>query len=381
MSTLPLPATSEQHISLVLTEKIRTAVTENAGFLPFDDYVRYVLYTPGLGYYSSKETVIGQHADFITAPNLHPIFARTLAHAIAPVLVQSEGIIYELGAGTGEMAVELLQALPEIKRYAILDVSPVLKEKQRAVIEQKVPHYKNKVDFLDTLPKKINGFILGNEVLDALPFSLVRKNEGHYEEVGVGLNGYDNLQLKSRPLHDPILLQEADNYLAHVPPPYESELHLEQKALIRTLSQRLETGAALFIDYGFDAAQYYHPDRTTGTMMLHYRGHSLTDPFFYPGLADLTCHVNFSAIAEAAVEGGSDLIGYASQSNVLLNLGIVEFLEQQNPSSLTYIKTAQAIKILINPHEMGELFKIIAFGKNIDPDWQAFAYQDWTDRL
>lgn len=380
MSTLPLPAASEQHISLVLTQKIRTAITENAGFLPFDDYMRYVLYTPGLGYYSSKDSIIGQRADFFTAPSLHPIFADTLAHAIAPVLAQSDGVIYELGAGNGEMAVALLQALPEIKRYAILDVSPVLKEKQRTYIQEKVPQHQHKVDFLNTLPEKFNGFILGNEVLDALPFSLVRKNEG-YEEVGVGLNEAGIFQFASRPISDSILLQEAENYLSQVSTPYESELHLEQKALIRTLSQRLEQGAAMFIDYGFNAAQYYHPDRAQGTMMLHYRGHSLTDPFFYPGLADLTCHVNFSAIAEAVVEGGSDLIGYASQSNVLLSLGIEKLLKRHDPSTLAYIKAAQAVKILINPHEMGELFKVIAFGKKIDPNWQAFTYQDWTERL
>ena len=213
-----------------------------------------------------------------------------------------------------------------------------------------------------------------------MPCDIVRYQSGQWQLMGVGLDANQQFQWQSAPL--PAELLPAAQALLPAIDGYTSELHLRQQAFIRTLAQRLTRGALLFIDYGFDAAQYYHPQRSGGTLIGHYRHHAVHNPFEHVGLTDLTCHVNFTAIAEAACQAGLDLIGYTTQAAFLLNLGLTDLLAAQGePESQAYIRAATACQTLLAPQEMGELFKVIAFGRNTDPDWPGFALGDLCHKL
>ena len=222
--------------------------------------------------------------------------------------------------------------------------------------------------------------IIGNEVLDAMPCELVRRSEGRFLQIGVGIeNG--KFSLIPHTLSDTSLIDAAHGYFPDTEP-YTSELHPAQYAFIRTLADKLQRGAVIMIDYGFDAAEYYHPQRHMGTLIGHYRHHTVHDPFFNIGLTDLTAHVNFTDIAQAGTDGGLDLIGYTTQADFLLNLGITELIPPDIAhDSPAYIQTASALHKLLMPHEMGELFKVIAFGRNISIDWQGFARCDICHKL
>ncbi|QRN40984.1 MAG: class I SAM-dependent methyltransferase [Neisseriaceae bacterium] len=385
MHQLPLPSLEEKKISDALIKVIISDIKQKNGFLPFHEYINSVLYFPTLGYYSNNKEKIGIHGDFITAPNLHPIFAKTLAQQIADVLKNTQKNIYEFGAGTGNLATDLLNFIPThlVENYYIIDISKNLSTQQSNNIQSRAPQHFGKVKHLSTLPEQFNGVIIGNEVLDAIPFNLIEKKDNNFFEMGVSLDANNELTLSSRPLTQKLLLNEAQEYLIHCPEPYQTELHLQQKAFIKTICQKIGTAAAIFIDYGFEATQYYHPQRSMGTMMGHYQHHSISDPFFYPGLIDLTCHINFSTIADSIVNTKTDLIGYTSQSIFLMNLGIIDHLSELSADTTNpnYLKASQACQLLINPQEMGEFFKVMAFAKNVDIEWQGFISGDWTHKL
>ena len=380
---LPYPDTSAEHASLTLQEHIANEIQSHNNWISFNDYMQMTLFTPNLGYYTGGSHKIGSAGDFVTAPSMTPLFGLTLARQIAPLLQQTAGNVYEFGAGTGELAVSLLAGLPEtaLQHYYIMDVSPELKQRQLELIQKKLPQHANKVIFLDSLPDAFDGVIIGNEVLDAMPCEVVCWTEQGVEQMGVSI--IDNqFSWSQRPVNDERILAEA----LRIQPdkqPFTSELHLNQSAFIATLAQRMQRGAIIMIDYGFDEAQYYHPQRSMGTLIGHYRHHVVDDPFFWPGLMDLTCHVNFTAMAQAAVDNDLDLIGYTSQAHFLFNLGITEVLLNEHPdvNSKEYLQAAAAMQKLVAPHEMGELFKVIAMGKNVDVDWQGFAIGDWCHKL
>ena len=315
---------------------------------------------------------------------LTPLFARTLARQIEALLPQTGGTVYEFGAGTGALAAELLNSLAgSLKRYCIIEVSPNLAQRQREHIAAHAPEHAGKVNHLSTLPDRFDGIIIGNEVLDAMPVErIVQSAEGSLKRGFVAIDGAGFAHTERELAADSPLTAAARQYF---PPalPYSSELHPAQHAFVRTLAQKLERGAMIWIDYGFDAAQYYHPQRDDGTLIGHYRHHTVHDPFFLPGLTDLTAHVNFTDIAEAGCSTGLDLIGYANQAAFLLNLGITELLAEHypEPESPAYLKASGAVHTLTAAHEMGELFKVIAFGRHIDPDWQGFVFGDSCHRL
>lgn len=342
-----------------------------------------VLYAPQYGYYTGGSHKIGNDGDFITAPTLTPLFARTLASQLQELLPQTAGNIYEFGAGTGQLAADLLNNLSGgINRYYIIEISPELAARQKDLIRTLAPQTAQKIVHLSALPETFDGIIIGNEVLDAMPVEIIRKDEGgSFEHVGVCLDN-DCFTYSARPLHDLQLSALASLYFPKISSPYTSELHPQQYAFIRTLASRLEHGCMIFIDYGFDAAQYYHPQRNQGTLIGHYRHHVIHNPFDFIGLADLTAHVNFTDIAQAGTDAGLDLIGYLPQSHFLLNLGITELLAQTGKTnSAAYIREAAAVQKLIDQHEMGELFKVIAFGKNINIDWTGFCFGDICHKL
>ena len=381
--TLPLPSPAAQQSSANLQTLLAEEIKKHGNWIPFSRFMELVLYAPQYGYYTGGSHKIGNDGDFITAPTLTPLFARTLARQLQELLPQTAGNIYEFGAGTGQLAADLLNNLSNsINRYYIIEISPELAARQKDLIQTLAPQAAQKIVHLSALPETFDGIIIGNEVLDAMPVEIIRKDEGgSFEHVGVCLEN-DRFTYSARPLHDLQLSALASLYFPKISPPYTSELHPQQYAFIRTLASRLEHGCMIFIDYGFDAAQYYHPQRNQGTLIGHYRHHVIHNPFDFIGLADLTAHVNFTDIAQAGTDAGLDLIGYLPQSHFLLNLGITELLAQTGqPDSAAYIREAAAVQKLIDQHEMGELFKVIAFGKNINIDWTGFCFGDICHKL
>lgn len=381
--TLPLPSPAAQQSSANLQTLLAEEIKKHRNWIPFSRFMELVLYAPQYGYYTGGSHKIGNDGDFITSPTLTPLFARTLARQLQELLPQTAGNIYEFGAGTGQLAADLLNNLSDgINHYYIIEVSPELAARQRDLIQTLAPQAAQKIVHLSALPETFDGIIIGNEVLDAMPVEIIRKDEGgSFEHVGVCLDN-DRFTYSARPLHDLQLSALASLYFPKITSPYTSELHPQQYAFIRTLASRLEHGCMIFIDYGFDAAQYYHPQRNQGTLIGHYRHHVIHNPFDFIGLSDLTAHVNFTDIAQAGTDAGLDLIGYLPQSHFLLNLGITELLAQTGQTdSAAYIREAAAVQKLIDQHEMGELFKIIAFGKNINIDWTGFCFGDICHKL
>lgn len=380
---LPPPSPAAQQFSINLQTLLAEEIKKHGNWIPFSRFMELVLYAPQYGYYTGGSHKIGNGGDFITAPTLTPLFARTLARQLQELLPQTAGNIYEFGAGTGQLAADLLNNLSDgINRYYIIEISPELAARQKDLIHTLVPQAAQKIVHLSALPETFDGIIIGNEVLDAMPVEIIRKDEGgSFEHVGVCLDN-GRFAYSARPLNDPSLSASASLYFPQTDFPYTGELHPQQYAFIRTLASRLERGGMIFIDYGFNAAQYYHPQRSQGTLIGHYRHHVIHNPFDFIGLADLTAHVNFTDIAQAGTDAGLDLIGYLPQSHFLLNLGITELLAQTGKTdSAAYIREAAAVQKLIDQHEMGELFKVIAFGKNIGIDWTGFCFGDICHKL
>lgn len=380
---LPLPDTAALAQSNALINLIKDQIQQNNGWLAFDKYMEIALYTPQYGYYCNGTAKFGAGGDFITAPVLSPLFGQTLARQLSKLLPQTAGNIYEFGAGDGQLATTLLKTIPDhlLKNYFIIELSSELSQRQYQYIEQQAPEHIHKVHYLHSLPDYFDGVILGNEILDAMPVPVYQRKNGYITEKGVS---WENNQLiwKDQPVEDINRLNEIKRLFPDTSYLYQSELHPRQYAFIATLAKKLHQGAILLIDYGFDQTQYYHSQRHQGSLIGHYRHHSIHDVFFHPGLTDLTAHVNFTRIADAGVDNNLDLIGYTTQAHFLLNLGITELLDQiGSPEEAEFICAAAACHTLLNQHEMGELFKVMAFGKNIDVDWQGFKYGDLCHKL
>lgn len=385
---IPHLDSNQQQASDALVQIIADEIARQ-GAIPFSRFMELALYAPQYGYYTGGAHKIGAAGDFVTAPTLSPLFGQTLARQLTPLLPQTAGNVYEFGAGTGALAATLLNALSgRLNAYYIVELSPELAARQREYILQHAPDLAHKVRHLTALPDAFDGVLLGNEVLDAMPSERVcRHANGDFSRVYVGME-QGRFVLQQQPLLDPDLFQAALNYfpdtvsLQHAGD-YTSELHPAQHAFIRTLAEKLTRGAMIWLDYGFDAAQYYHPERSDGTLIGHHRHHTIHDPFYRVGLTDLTVHVNFSDIAEAGCAAGLDLIGYTSQAAFLYNLGILDLLAAQFPQTDTpsYFQAAQAVNTLTAQHEMGELFKVMAFGKGVAVDWRGFARGDMCHKL
>ena len=378
MSSLPLPGAEALAHSQQLKDLIHSDITLQGGWIPFSRFMELALYAPGLGYYSAGARKLGAEGDFITAPELSPLFGRTLARQVADIMAQSAAQVLELGAGSGKLAVDVLEELEQLgqlpESYSILEVSADLRERQQALLQQRLPHLIGRVHWLEALPEQINGVIIGNEVLDALPVHLVHWTDAHILEIGVAHQD-EHFYFTERLPENPQLLEIAQQI--NVPDDYVSEISLTARGLVKTLCERLSSGALLFIDYGFGAREYYHPQRNNGTLMCHYRHHSHDDPLFLPGLQDITAHVDFTAIAEVAIDHGANLLGYTSQAHFLLNCGITDLLGDIAPESVRdYLPLSAQIQKLTSPAEMGELFKVIALGKGLENTLRCFGAGD-----
>jgi SAM-dependent MidA family methyltransferase len=381
--TLPAPTPEAAQHSARLVEFIRRDIAAQGGWISFARYMELALYAPGLGYYTAGAHKFGEAGDFITAPELSPLFGCTLARQVAEIMEYSQPHILELGAGSGKLAADMLAELEKLgslpDSYAILEVSADLRARQQSLMCERLPHLMDHVHWLDALPKKFNGAIVANEVLDALPVRLVHWRDSSITERGVAFCEHGFIW-QERAISDADLLQAAQQI--KVPDDYVSEICLAARGLTKSLAQRLEKGAILFLDYGFGTREFFHPQRSGGTLMCHYRHHAHVDPFFLPGLQDITAHVNFTDIAESGIDAGLDVIGYTNQAFFLINCGITLLLQNTSPENLRdYLPLSAQLQKLTSPSEMGELFKVIALGKNVANPLRGFVRGDMTRLL
>ncbi len=382
-AALSPPASDALAHSARLDELIRRDIAAQGGWIPFSRFMELALYAPGLGYYTAGARKFGDAGDFITAPEMSELFGRTLARQLVEVTRSSAPHILELGAGSGKLAVDILAELERLgelpETYSILEVSADLRQRQHALLQDKLPHLAARVHWLETLPDQFSGAIFGNEVLDALPVHLLRWHGGGIHERGVSLHG-ERYAWHDRPLNHPALADIAQSL--SMPEDYLSEVSLAARGLMASLCERLELGALLFIDYGFGAREYYHPQRSRGTLMCHYRHHAHDDPFHLPGLQDITAHVDFTAVAETAIDHGAHFLGYTSQAHFLINNGVLELLEKIPADDIKQrlLLSAQLQK-LTSPAEMGELFKVLALGKGLDQPLAGFLRGDMSRLL
>lgn len=372
--------TTTNSLTNPLEAYIAAAILKAGGWMGFDQFMHLALYTPALGYYASDSTKFGHMptsgSDFVTAPEISPLFGLSLAAQIKQALsATNTHEIWEFGAGSGALALQLLQALGDaITRYTIMDVSGSLRQRQQLLLAP----FAAKIRWLDHLPEHLQGVVIGNEVLDAMPVKLLARKQAVWHERGVVVAprseatapffAWDDRPTDLRPP------QEITGYHGEVLD-YLTEIHPQAEAFIATLSERLQQGAAFFFDYGFGESEYYHPQRHMGTVMCHFRHEADTDPLIKVGLKDITAHVNFTGLALAAQNAGLAVLGYTTQAHFLINCGLVTHME--NTSQAT---RANALK-LIAEHEMGELFKVIGFYKGSAWDALGFSHGDRTHRL
>ena len=343
-----------------MLEELRAEIAAAGGWIPF---ARYMELAVGV-YYGRGDRQFGAKGDFVTAPELGKLFARTLARQLREL----DGPILEFGAGSGALAEVLTEELD--REYLILETSAALRARQAARLA-------GKVRFLDRLPDAIRGVVIANEVVDAMPVHAVAWKQSGIFERGAAFHG--KLAWDERPAHGAVL--EAAQEI-EVPIPYESEIGLAARAWIGALAGRLQSGAIFVIDYGFPSREYYHPQRSMGTLMCHARHRAHEDPFERPGEQDITAHVDFSALARAAHVGGLELLGYATQAQFLVNCGITEVLEQENlEKALYYAPIAAEAQVLLSPNEMGELFKVLAVGRGVKQPLLGFSRGDRSNRL
>jgi len=377
--------TFEDNVRIVTTEpsiltaalqtRIAQEIASSGGWLAFDRFMALALYEPGLGYYANDTTKFGlmpsSGSDFVTAPEMSPVFGQLLAAQVAEALQRTHTReVWEFGAGTGALALQVLDELAALgvrpDRYTIVDLSGTLRARQQL----RLVKYESLVHWADALPDRLEGVVIGNEVLDAMPVQLLVRKAGVWHERGVVLQPDGSLGWEDRPtpLRPPMDIEGEHDYL--------TEIHPQGEAFIRTLGERMARGAAFFIDYGFGESEYFHPQRHMGTLVCH-RLHKVDDdPLADVGLKDITAHVNFTGTAVAAQEAGFEVLGYTSQAHFLINCGLGPKLD-----ALAQGPRAMATKLMME-HEMGELFKVIGLAKGVEPwDAMGFVRGDRTHRL
>jgi len=370
-----------QHIA----EKIKQSHGQQ---IPFNEFMNEALYAPGLGYYTAGAHKFGAQGDFVTAPEISPLFSRCLAKQCAEALKNiPQGSLLEFGAGSGKMAADLLLYLEKLnhlpEHYFILEVSADLKQRQQVYLKKTCISLFDRFVWLDTLPEHFSGVMLANEVIDAMPVNMFHYDKNKLQECYITLNK-DKLDWRLDEPSDALqkafnhLQNEADMTQWHTP--YQSEISLMAPAWINSLADSLKQGVIFLIDYGFVRREYYHPQRNQGTLMCHYQHHAYTDPLKHVGIQDITAHVDFTAIVEAAIKNNLDIEGFVTQADFLLSCGITDLLSDiKDPADLHNAK--QAIKKLTLPSEMGEFFKVLGLSKNFEGALMGFENNDISHKL
>lgn len=386
MTSLPPPSADALEQSTRLVARVHAEIAAAGGWIPFSRYMELALYEPGLGYYSGGARKFGPGGDFITAPELTPLFGQALAVQVEQVMRASAPQLIEVGAGTGLLAADLLlelerrDCLPE--HYGILELSGELRARQFDTLAAKAPHLAARVRWLDELPEQFAGAVVANEVLDVMPVHLVvSRAQGLFERgvvVGEGAGGEAVLRWADVPAQGALRsAAEALNLPQPTDGEYVTELNLAGRAWLAAWAERLSRGAMLLIDYGYPQAEYYLPSRASGSLLCYYRHHAHVDPFLWPGLNDITAFVDFTAIAEAAFEAGLDVLGYTTQAQFLFNCGLLDALARRAPEgSAEYVRAARAAQRLTAPQEMGELFKVLAVGRGLEAPLAGFIRGD-----
>lgn len=395
IANLPAPSAEAIAASAALTDLIAREI-KTQGWISFARYMELALYAPGLGYYAGGAHKFGDAqsgGDFLTAPELTPLFGQALARQVAQVLAASKPYVIEAGAGSGRLAADLLLALDALghapERYAILELSGELRARQAATIARHAPQFLDRVEWLDALPEKFSGCLIGNEVLDAMPTHTVVWRENGLFEGGVALAENatgEQLTFAERPASQ-TLIDAAE--ILPVAAPYRGEISLAVRAWVAELAGRIECGAMILLDYGLPHRELYHPQRDGGTVRCHYRHRVHDDPLWYPGLSDITSHVDFTAVAEAGFDAGLSVLGYTSQAQFLINCGIGELLQEKLGSGETAttdtasanLRANGAVSVLLSPNEMGELFKVIALGRGMPQPLLGFTRGDRVHAL
>lgn len=390
---LPEPSAEARAHSARLVACVLAEIERNDGRIPFSTFMNMALYQPGLGYYSADLAKFGEAGDFITAPEISSLFGQCLARQVAPLLAAlGRAEVLEFGAGSGKLAADLLAELAARDvlpaRYCIVELSASLRARQQALLARRLPDLVDRIDWIDSLPEAFEGVVIANEVLDAMPVERFCKQAGGYERIMVSArDGQLRLQAERA---DAAMRQRLGQIEARLetalPAPYCSEYNPSVAPWLQALSAALSRGVVLLIDYGYAAAEYYHPQRNQGSLMCHYRHRAHADALWYPGLQDITAFVDFSEVAHAATACGFSVAGYTSQAAFLLGNGLEEaYAAQYRDEVVDRLRLAQQVKTLTLPSEMGERFKVMALAKDMPEGLgealPAFALQDWRNRL
>lgn len=378
--SLPEPSADALAASRALERLIREAIRENDDWIPFSRYMELALYARGLGYYAGGSAKLGKDGDFTTAPEITPLFGATLALFAAELLTGQPLRLLEFGAGTGKLAADLLHALAQrgvaVASYQIVELSAELRARQ----QQALASYPQ-VQWLDAPPPAFSGMIVANEVLDAMPVPLLVRRDGRWLERGVALEG-ERFVFADRECPQTLAAQIPD--AEGLADGYVTEVHPQQSGFVRVLADLLKAGdggMAVLVDYGFPAHEYYLPQRAQGTLMCHYRHHAHGDPFYLPGLQDITAHVDFTEVARTALDAGLELSGYLSQAAFLLAAGLPALLQSESPEDVKrWLPMANAVQKLTSPAEMGELFKVLLLSHRLKLP-PRFLQQDRSHRL
>ena len=388
-TSFPQPDTEAVAHSNALLSSIQALIEKEGGWVNFAQLMDAALYAPGLGYYSGGAKKFGFEGDFVTASEISPLFSQTIARQVKQVLSalkakSKQTDILELGAGTGRFARDLLLEMAKLEqlptRYMILEVSAHLREVQQSTLKAALPkELLSRVVWLDALPGYFDGLIFANEVLDALPVHIVKKTADGLAEIGV-VSEVAGLAWQEKPA----LSSALKGFVAEIDlmDGYTTEVCLAASGLVASLAGILQSGMLLMIDYGFSRDEYYHPQRNQGTLMCHYRHRAHGDPLVYLGLQDITAHVDFTRVAEAGVANGLELIGFVTQAQFLINAGITELLTSiPAEDSANYLPLVASAQKLLSPAEMGDLFKVIAFERNLDIPFIGFSSGDKSHTL
>lgn len=385
---LPEPDTLSAEHSLRVARHLRARIEEAGGSLSFAEYMQEVLYAPGLGYYAAGTTKFGAAGDFVTAPEVSPLFGRVVARQCAEVFERlGGGAILELGAGTGRLAVDVLarlaslDALPE--EYRILEVSPELSARQASTIEAEIPELRDRVRWLDGLPVSHRGVVIANEVLDALPVErFVRRESVRQLRIADKDGEFHFVEANAPPLLRDAVFAIEDSLSRALERGYTSEVSLGTGPWVSELVASLEKGVILLFDYGLPRREHYAPDRHEGWLRCHFRHRAHNDPLILPGIQDITAWVDFTAVAAAAADGGADIAGFVTQSSFLMNGGLDAEMAFSDDAPLErQLALSEQVKMLTLPGAMGEAFKCLAISKRFDEPLTAFRHADRTHTL